>query len=282
VSLELAAAFDHNSIRFLKSRAPDLFSAIHSGIQAACAPLIITLQEGDTISPEFLIEAADLFLPDCQGLALPLSSRPDIKKMLCSDPSNPIEIQPSAIFRLPYIFPNFVIRKVAMLELGGFKYPENPPLALRELLARILHNWWAISVQNTLPLTPVQRENRSEEALMSVMEPWINARILRDLDHEREVSTFTKMRLANGNTLPIPEPVRARAQEVLELAPAGWEQLRFLKDWPTIVETCRNHPHFAPAWFFIARSLEHQGDTTGAAEAKERFEQTLERQRDWY
>jgi glycosyltransferase involved in cell wall biosynthesis len=282
VSLELAVAFDHTSIRFISASNPDLCSAINTGIEAACAPSIVTLQEGDTVGPEFLVEAATLFLPDCQGLALPLSSRPDLQKMLSKKVPTPGEVEISSIFRLPYFFPNFVASKVALLDLGGLKYPKIPPLALREIIAHTVHKSWAVNVDNTLPLTPANQKHRDDETLLAVMEPWINARILQDLDRELKTAPFARVRLESGSTFAVPELLAHRSHEVLSLAPPDWEQLQFLENRGVLEDTCKSYPRFAPVWYFMARLLEQQADHANAAEARHRFEDALRQQQGWY
>lgn len=276
-TLELSAAFNHNSVRFIKSDAPNLYTALNNGIQAACALLVVTLREGDVLGSDFLVEASDLFIPDCQGLALPLAWKPDLKAMLFNHEPNQLEIRIDSIFKMPYIFPNFVARKVTMLELNGLLHTELPPLALRELIARVAHKSWAISVNNSLSLTPMNCEYRAEAMLLEACDPYINAKIALDLAQELEQFPFARVRLENGITFAIPDALRRKSEQLIQDSPSGWYSLAFKESVQTLRDATAKFPRFAPAWYFLAETVEGPE----GAEARRKFENLRQEQWAW-
>lgn len=280
-TLDLSTIFGHNSVRFVKSEKHDLLSALNTGIKASCGLLIATLQEGDVIEPDFLIEASDLFLPDCQGLALPLAWKPELKAMLYQQMPQQLEIKIDNIFRMPYVFPNFIARKATLLELDGLQYVDMPPLALRQLLARTVHKSWAISINNTLSLSPVKQSYPEEDEMLDVFNIFINARICSLLAKDLKEDPFAQVRLKNNTTFGIPDLIQARIEQVLSLAPPGWESLSFLADGATLQQTCKQYPTFSPAWYFLARAFHEQKDEESAREARRRYEETRKAHGEW-
>ncbi len=272
--LEMASAFNHNSVRFVKAEAPNLYTALNDGIFAACALIVCTLQEGDTVGPDFLLEANEIFVPDSLGFALPLAWKPELKALLFSHEHSQVGVKIGNIFKLPYIFPNFVARKVTMMELGGLQHTQIPPLTIRDLLARVCHKSWGVSVNNSLSLAPVKRDYADEQEYLKAFDPCINAKIMLDLTRELQTSPFAAVRLANGVTFAIPDALRIKAEAILKASPPDWHTLSFLSDREQLQETSVKYPEFAPAWYFIARASERKGDAAAAQAAWERFRAT--------
>lgn len=282
IALELSNAFDHNSVRLITSSTPNLFHALNEGIKAACALFVVTLQQGDVINPDFLLSARDLFLPDCQGMALALSWNPELKNLMYDHSQHGLEIKIGNIFKMPYIYPNIIARKLCLLEVGGFRHEHIAPFAFRELIARVAHKSWAISVNNSLPLSPVMNDKHDEEELLRVFEPYINADILTNLNMEFERDPFAQVRLENQITFSIPHPLLVGAQKVLAVAPPDWHTMSFLGDSERLNAICHSYPDFAPAWYFLSPLLERNGEQHAAKEARENFNKLIKQQSEWY
>lgn len=278
--LELASVFNHNSVRFVKAEAPNLYTALNDGIHAACALIVCTLQEGDIVGPDFLVEANEIFVPDSVGFALPLAWKPELKALLFSHELSQLGVKIGNIFKLPYIFPNFVARKVTMMELGGLQHMQIPPLTMRDLIARVCHKSWGVSVNNSLSLTPVKRDYADEQEYLNAFHPYINAKIMLDLTHELQTSKFAMVRLTNAVTFAIPDILRMKAEALAKASPPDWHTLSFLSDWEHLQETCSKYPEFAPAWYFVAKASERNGDTAAAKDAWQKFNELKAKQWD--
>ncbi|NMC63309.1 MAG: glycosyltransferase [SAR324 cluster bacterium] len=282
VALELSNVFDHNSIRFISSPIPELYHALNAGFEAACAPFLVTLQQGDVLGSDFLLKARELFLPDCQGLALPLSWDANLKSLMHDTNQTGLEIKIGSIFRMPYIFPNLIARKVCLMEVGAFHHEDLPPYALRELIAKIAHKSWAISINNSLSLEPAASDYRDEKDLLRVFEPYINAKIMWDLNQDLQNDPFAKLRLKSGITFAIPEGLQSIAEKILSTAPKDWERMEYLNDRRSLISLSKQYPEFAPSWYFLARVLEGEGNKDEARIAQENFDKIMAHATRWY
>ena len=168
-----------------------------------------------------------------------------------------------------------------MLELNGLLHAELPPLALRGLVARMAHKSWAVSVNNSLSLTPVSRQYTVEEELLSVFEPYINSKIALDLAYELDHFPFAGVRLANGITFAIPDSVRKNAEILMNLSPADWFNLSFRETPEKLLATVTAFPQFAPAWHFLAEEFSKRGEPVESEKARGKFTELRAQQWTW-
>ena len=134
------------SLRLIQAEAPNYAAALHSGVLHAGAPLVAFLQPGAVVGDSFALNAVRAMSDNAVALQVPLRNRSDLVDAFT------VEHEGSRIFNqlvllgeadLPL---NLLVRKVALMELGGFQTRSDARYALREMALRLLFKGWQIWV----------------------------------------------------------------------------------------------------------------------------------------
>jgi glycosyltransferase involved in cell wall biosynthesis len=192
-SLSLVDTTPQITIRYARAESPNEYSAFNAGIRKASAPNVALLQPGDTISPTTTFEAIQLFSMDIVGLALP--SIPGVidhsRFFLPNQRVNAGEFLSGSFF-----YPNIFARRIALAEVGGFRRFEQPALAVKELLTRVLFHGWSFKSAPQLSVSPVPRTYAAEVAFMEANRDRIAYEILRSVEHDFQTEPFAETRAA--------------------------------------------------------------------------------------
>ncbi len=138
-SLDLSEVIGHFTVRHARAEHPHLYSALHTGIKKACAPLVTFLQPGDTVSTDFCAATCAEFSRDVVGVVL---NSPDLEQLFYPQTDT---LNVAAPLTMSYSFPHWTIRRGAALEIDLFKnHAQYPFEQKRALLAIIFRNWSVI------------------------------------------------------------------------------------------------------------------------------------------
>ena len=188
--IELSGRYPNLGIRCAPVNERRSYSAaLAAGISAACAPLAAVLLPGTVVDAVFGHEILRLFQNDSLALALPGPNSTAAAVMKQAD-GRPVLDWRGLVFDAP-LPPNYIVRKVALTDLGDWSEGEEDCI-LRRMLLRLLYKGWQVSVDNALKL---RGHSVSQGGALSSIE---RSRLIFDLWHEFETDTFAARRLSNG------------------------------------------------------------------------------------
>lgn len=189
--LSFVEAIPQITIRYAKAENPNEYEAFNTGVRKAAAPNVAFLQPGDTISPATTLEALKLFTTDWNGLALP--SIPGAIDHSRFFPPNQ-GVNAGEFVSGQFFYPNIFARRIALLELDGFRRVDQPAFAVKEMLTRLLYHGWSVQPAPQLVVSPVQRNYATEIAFMENHRDEIVRDIILSLKHDFETEPFAETR----------------------------------------------------------------------------------------
>jgi hypothetical protein len=146
------------------------------------------------------LEAIQLFTRDYVGLALPnVPGAIDLSRFF---PPNQ-GVNAGEFLTGPFFFPNIFARRIALLELEGFRRTEHPPLSVKELLTRLLYHGWSVQAAPQLVVSPIARNYASENARMESGRDQIAREIILSLKRDFETEPFAETRAGAADPRPL-------------------------------------------------------------------------------
>ena len=94
-------------------------------------------------------------------------------------------------------------RRLALVELDGFRRTEHPPFSIKELLTRLLYHGWSVQAAPHLVVSPVARNYTSEIALMESGRDQIAREIILSLKQDFETEPFAETRAGAADPRPL-------------------------------------------------------------------------------
>ncbi|MCB0340269.1 MAG: hypothetical protein KDD53_11725, partial [Bdellovibrionales bacterium] len=248
------------------------FEAVNLIAPHCQSPLLLVLEPGDFLEPNFIQEFIKIFQNDRVGFILPWGNRPVLKDLVLAGDESKRHFAIESLFKplgLPF---HFGVRKLAFTELEGFRSARSPLIALQEMIFRLSdHSWW-VNVINTLniksKITLAERKASCE-----IFRNFINAHILVEIERDHEETPFAKVRFREGFSLRFPDALTKRSGGLLKAAPQDWHTLEFAETLDSLLETTAKYPHFSPGWYFLEQKYSDYGQIEMAkiAEAKYNF-----------
>jgi hypothetical protein len=189
--LDLGEQHNHVTMRYEKAWASSLVGALNRGVQVATAPLVAFMQPGDRIPGGFSLVAMNLFSRDFLGLVVPDIGRADISHAF-SLRDGVVDIR--SILAAPHMFPNFVVRRLACMELGPFRMDKEPTIAIKEFLLRLFFRGWSLLQGHGLTLAPVHSSYPQEDTLLYERGAEVVQSLLNNLKQELDADPFSPVR----------------------------------------------------------------------------------------
>ena len=276
--VDLGETYKHIPIRYAKAYTEGeipatYFYAVNCAANSACAPLLSVLEPGVVLPSEYGFQITNLFKTDPYGMALSLRGEDALRSHLSISHEGNNFFNLNNAFTTPYITPNFVIRKVAMQELGGIRFWNSPHLGMKELLLRLSHKSWSVSIDNSLAISRAEVEGTPDLETYTILTNYLNSAIIVDIQRDIETDPFAETRIKNGIKLSFPPALVEASKKLLAKAPKGWEVLTRATS-PAFVEAItRTHPEFGPAWYLLSQHEKERGNQKRADEAYARYMQ---------
>jgi glycosyltransferase involved in cell wall biosynthesis len=195
--LDLCEIVPQLTIRYSKSDGPDEYSAFNTGVRKAVAPNVAFLQPGDVVAPNATFEALQAFARDVTGLVIP-SVRGGANLQSLFLPQGGINI--AEFITGPFFYPNIFARRLALLELGGFRDPARPAYSTKELFTRLIFRGWSVEGAPGIVVTPAHRTYTAE---MECSGDHLTREILLRLREEFERDPFAPVRAAVRDPRPL-------------------------------------------------------------------------------
>jgi glycosyltransferase involved in cell wall biosynthesis len=204
--LSFVDAVPQITIRYAKAESPNEYAAFNTGVHKAAAPNVAFLQPGDTVSPTTTFEAIQLFTRDYVGLALP--SIPGVIDHARFFPPNQ-GVNAGEFISGPFFYPNIFARRIALLELKGFRRTDQPPFSIKEMLTRLLYHGWSVQSAPEFVVSPVARDYAWEVAFMESNRDQIARDIILSLKRDFETEPFAETRANAADPRPLFEALKA-------------------------------------------------------------------------
>ncbi len=276
VVTEMGAAYKSICLRYIKTYQPlgeqaNYFYAVNAAAQSACAPLLAVLEPGAVVANDFNLLITDVFRSDPYGLALPLRDQEPLRKQMTIEHEGRRFFDISSAFTSPQLPPNFVIRTAVLHELGGIRHWQDPLLAMRELLLRLSHKSWSISIDNILTVDRSKGEQTLDQEAFTILTNYINAQLITDVQSDFVGDPFAETRAKHGVRLRFPEALVQAGARLLSRAPNTWARLNSTESPVMLGQITEQYPHFAPGWYFLSQSLKNAGRQAEADKAYARF-----------
>jgi glycosyltransferase involved in cell wall biosynthesis len=203
--LNFVDAVPQITIRYAKAETPNEYEAFNAGIRKAAAPNVAFLQPGDTVSPTTTLEAIQLFTRDYVGLALP--SIPGAIDLARFFPPNQ-GVNAGEFISGSFFYPNIFARRIALLELGGFRRVDQPAFSVKEMLTRLLYHGWSVQAAPQLAISPAARTYPSEIAFLESNRDQIARDIILSLKHDFDTEPFSETRAHAADPRPLFQALR--------------------------------------------------------------------------
>jgi hypothetical protein len=198
--LDFCEAVPQLTVRYAKSDGPNEYTALNTGIRRAVAPNVALLQPGDVLAPEATHEALQLFARDVTGLIVPLiEGGPKLEDLFLQQGG----VNLAAFLAGSFFYPNIFARRLALLELEGFRDPHFPGQSIKELFARLIFRVWSVDGARQIRLTPVARDYSQESAECERNKDGIVQSVLTLLKREFESDPFAVVRAALRDPRPL-------------------------------------------------------------------------------
>jgi hypothetical protein len=110
---------------------------------------------------------------------------------------------------------NMLVRKVALMELGGLRHQNDSGYALREVLLRLLCKGWQVRID--LELGIKDSEHAAPGARLAEAERMlVNARLITEAQDESSREPMAALRVKNGFSVSFPEHLIQEARNLLK------------------------------------------------------------------
>lgn len=190
-------------IRYFKPQEKELLPALNLSLQAALSPLISLIWPGDVLNRDFTIAAINVFSVDPAGLAFALKARPKLQQALHNPQTYKLHFE--ELLKPVWLPFNFVARKAALTELGGFDIESHPQISFRQAVLRLLWKGWHISALNDLDLSPDCTNESEETSFLERNNNYINSKLVCALADEFAGEPFGQVRSRHG-WMPVLNP----------------------------------------------------------------------------
>ena len=274
--VDLGAAYKHLCLRYVRAYAveteqPNFFFAVNCAVASACAPLLAVLEPGAAVENDYALQITNVFRSDPYGFALPLKDQEPIRLRMGIVHEGVRFFNISSCFNSPLLPPNFVARKAALLELGGIRSWRAPLAAMRELLLRLSHKSWSVSIENQLLVDREKVQSFQDDEAFAILGNYLNAKLIGEVQRDFINDPFAETRAAHGIKLVFPAPLVQAGERLLQLAPPGWELLSSRTETARLEQITNGQPCFAPGWYFLSQAYKHAGRQGEADRAYARF-----------
>jgi GT2 family glycosyltransferase len=262
--IEFSGSNPKLNVRFIEANQADYWAAVNTGIERSCASVLAFLNPQVRLDSDFCFETSRLFQKDIVSFTFPFKNNPELYQTLS------LETEQGRIFNVQSLFSNvnlpsvFIARKVALLEIAGFRFPEFPGLAVRDLIFRLIFKGWAVNPGNQIGLTMPDQDQTQETERLSIFNKYINAQLICILYDELVRDPMGETRAAHGYSISFPEDLVKASTKFLERAPENWFKLDFLDNIEKLQVTTRLFPKFSPAWYFLSQAYKEAGDQKSA------------------
>lgn len=191
--LDLSEKHTHIAMRYEKAWSSTVVGALNRGVMQATSPLVAFLQPGDRVPREFSLEAMNLLSHDFLGLVVADMGRPDIAQAFALR-DGAIDIR--QILAAPHIFPHFVARRLACIELGPFREGQDFCVSVKEFLLRLMFRGWSMRHGHGLMLNAIEHSYPQEDNILFERGKEIAETIFRNLQSELDGDPFSSVRSA--------------------------------------------------------------------------------------
>jgi hypothetical protein len=191
--LDLAEKHNHITLRYERAWSSNVVGALNRGVKVAASPLVAFLHPGDCVPREFSLEVFNLFARDYLGLVVPDIGRSDIAAAFALR-DGVIDIR--QVLAAPHMFPHFVARRLACLELGPFCESQELCVAVKEFLLRLFFRGWSIRHGHGLTVSAVARSYPNEDTILFERGKEISETLRSNLKRELDADPFSLVRSA--------------------------------------------------------------------------------------
>ena len=261
----LEESSEHISMRYVRASGVPYSQALNCGADAAAGQLLCPLEAGDCLSADFVQHAIAEFVPDITGAALLINEQPELRNSF-RDPTT-TNLSAQALFSGPYFRPPLVVRRIAWRDVGGMLETTLRPLAMSDLLTKLIAYGWYVSVDNPLTLKSRAPASSDEEQSLTETRSFINAHLITMLADLQHRDPFMTIRAAHGLAIRPVENMVSVAHEILSKLPPQWHLFSFSHDASELRRLADRYPLFYPLWQRLAHELRERGDLQGADEA---------------
>ena len=206
--LSFVDAVPQITIRYAKAESSNEYAAFNTGIRKAAAPNVAFLQPGDTVGPTTTFEAIQVFTRDFAGLALP--SIPGVIDHSRFFPHNQ-GVNAGEFMSGNFFYPNIFARRIALLELDGFRRVDQPAFSIKEMMTRLLYHGWSVQAAPQLVISPVARSYATETDFMDSNRDQIARDIIHSLKRDFEMEPFAATRAAVADPRPLFQALHQRS-----------------------------------------------------------------------
>jgi hypothetical protein len=278
--LQLGANF--KNVAFQHARVGDdlprtRLSALEVGVRTARSPLVACLDTDRIIPKSFIQDVQAAFLLDNRGILFP-SLDDAAKQRLFTRQNGALMFNPIGPLSSRLGEPEFVVRTIAAMDVGGFQLSnligDADEYPLKRLLLMLAHKAWLVTAQDLLS----PRAAKEAPLLPEVFRVYCNSLLIDELVKELDESPFARLRATNGFALAIPEPLRDAARGVLSNAPAAFRIVTAEKSEEELGRVAMEYPAFGPASYLLSLMLERQGRSHDARAWRDRWISTHEQE----
>ncbi len=232
-------------------------AAVDAGVRAARSHIVACLSSTRSIPDSFAADIFRLFSRDEIGLALPSLDQETSEKLFLTKHGTRI-FNPAGPFSLSPVSPlEFVVRKLAWLDSGGFSLHDRFPefeFSMKRLMVMLAHKAWRI-VSEPL-LKPLPSLSHKHEAPFRLYE---NSVVVDELARELRRNPFSIMRAKNGFGLVLPDDLWQCAQLVMQRIPRDSPAIQPGLASDALQAIVEQNPEYGPALFYLAEALDREG-----------------------
>lgn len=221
-SFQLAERYDGLPLHYTWSDQPDYVAALNAGIVAACATNVVFLRPESRLPEDFCFEARNLMNQDSFALALPLAQDLEFKQSVATEEDGLCVFDAGVIFKTPFSLNGMLVRKVALMELGGLRNWKSETYAAKELLLRLVYRAWQISVDSKLSMYPAPGVAAAALVPKDGYTELMGAKLVSDLQDEFETEPFAQTRAEHGLTIVVKEELVEAARSLLAKVDPRW------------------------------------------------------------
>lgn len=232
--------------------------AFTAGGDACNASYLTFLVPGACLGPNFLRTVDNLFAVPALGMALPLVGRETLVEQL--DPQGQqVLTSPQRLLESEFIFPQFAVKKLAFLNVLGFRYPEFTSMGVLDFVLRVLLNSWGVSVRNQLQVQDKFVATTEFERL-KLFHLYVVSELISAIEADFVHDPFRAYKVEQGVGFAFSDELVSNARRVLQTAPKQWHVLMESTEQAELERITASHPNFAPAWALLAQVFDRVGN----------------------
>jgi glycosyltransferase involved in cell wall biosynthesis len=270
-TLDLAEAVNYINFRYLKANTNFLFEAYNQAVFNTPASIVCLCQAGDVFERDFCINSTAVFAHDLAGASIPNLKDLNIPKHLFNQSSNSVD--PVTLLQSKYFPPNFVIRKLAFEDIGGFQFTDTNILSAKLFLLKVINKGWWLNAENNMNMKTSANEFNHENEINEAFNAQINAEIILELERSCHATEFATYRANSGLVATFPPQAVGAAKELLSKSMPNWREIPFNTNAIQLSELALKYPDCAGIWYYLAKHLNTVGNTSAAKDAIVKFNQ---------